>query len=288
MFFVSRGLQEVLPMSILHSAAKHTTIEVSLSFQALAVHRGSPLPGIRLSNPQPYMSLISERPRIVMIENFLTPQECQAMMGLAEPRLQASRVSTGSTTSFRTSSSTFLLDKMATHPAVMPFERRVTKLLSLLGPLAPRALHKTEAVQVVRYNKGEYYAEHFDNRAGNCGLRAATLMVYLSDVPSGGATHFPRSTGCRCEALDALDCFKDDAASFTATTLPRMRPHPQPYPGLRIQPKQGRAILFWSRLPSGEEDSCSLHSAERVRRGEKWIATRWLSDLEQSAAASEE
>lgn len=50
--------------------------------------------------------------------------------------------------------------------------------------------------------------------------------------------------------------------------------------GLRIYPRRGRAILFWSRLLTGEEDKASLHAAEPIIRGEKWIATRWLREID--------
>lgn len=42
---------------------------------------------------------------------------------------------------------------------------------------------------------GEFYAEHYDNRAGGVITRAATIIVYLDDTSEGGATYFPRSTG---------------------------------------------------------------------------------------------
>ena len=50
--------------------------------------------------------------------------------------------------------------------------------------------------------------------------------------------------------------------------------------GLRIYPRRGRAILFWSRLPTGDEDKASLHAAEPIIHGEKWIATRWLREID--------
>ena len=51
-----------------------------------------------------------------------------------------------------------------------------------------------------------------------------------------------------------------------------------PDPGIRIVPRKGRAVLFWSKKPDGCEDLNSIHAAETVMRGEKWIATRWLSE----------
>lgn len=33
-----------------------------------------------------------------------------------------------------------------------------------------------------------------------------------------------------------------------------------------------------SRMPNGEEDKCSIHEADKVLRGTKWIATRWCRE----------
>lgn len=51
-------------------------------------------------------------------------------------------------------------------------------------------------------------------------------------------------------------------------------------PGLRVFPVKGRAIMFWSRLPSGAEDAASLHAAEPVVEGQKWIVTRWFTSAD--------
>lgn len=48
--------------------------------------------------------------------------------------------------------------------------------------------------------------------------------------------------------------------------------------GLRVFPKKGRAVMFWSRLPDGTEDVASIHAGEEVLSGTKWIATRWLRE----------
>lgn len=41
---------------------------------------------------------------------------------------------------------------------------------------------------VVRYYKGEFYHEHYDNRADGPLTRSATILVYLCDSQEGGAT----------------------------------------------------------------------------------------------------
>jgi hypothetical protein len=46
---------------------------------------------------------------------------------------------------------------------------------------------------VIKYHKGEFYHEHYDNRADSPLTRAATIIVYLCDTDAGGATSFPRA-----------------------------------------------------------------------------------------------
>ena len=110
-------------------------------------------------------------------------------------------------------------------------------------------------MQVVRYDRGEMYTAHYDNKQG-CVRRAATFMLYLRDVEAGGATHFPKAKPAGKDA-DAV--------------------------GVRVWPKRGRALVFWS-VRGGVEDARSLHEAEPVAAGEKWIATKWMQVAEESPA----
>ena len=83
--------------------------------------------------------------------------------------------------------------------------------------------------------------------------RAVTAMVYLNDVDAGGHTYFPRARPVAEELGDAE------------------RPA-----GIRIQPRKGRALIFWN-IRQGREDEASLHEAQPVLGGTKLVATKWLS-----------
>ena len=77
-------------------------------------------------------------------------------------------------------------------------------------------------------------------------------MTYLNDVEAGGHTYFPR-------ALPAAEELDEERA-----------------PGIRIQPRKGRALIFWN-IRQGREDEASLHEAQPVLGGCKLVATKWLS-----------
>lgn len=264
-----------------------------------------------LGTPEASMQLLSESPLMLVLDNFLTSKECTDLMHLAEPDLRRSRVTDGKLSEGRTSSSTFLTGQRQDTPVVKVIERRILRAAASAGRIiatrtderigsacegndegkhehdrgtssvvrrndtaneretraffdassAATPLVGAEPMQVVRYDRGEMYTAHYDNKQG-CVRRAATFMMYLNDVEGGGATHFPKAkpvSGTRRGDSDFSN-------------------HQD---GVRIWPKQGRALVFWS-VRGGVEDARSLHEAESVAHGEKWIATKWLQVAEKS------
>ncbi|KAG2492422.1 hypothetical protein HYH03_009365 [Edaphochlamys debaryana] len=224
------------------------------------------------------VTLASLSPRIVVVDGFLPPQLCDALMATAEPRLIRSRVSTGAETPSRVSRSTFFTGDSARLGPVLAVEARIQQLMErpeVTGGGRP-TLVKSEALQVVCYQDGGFYAEHYDNKAGGVVTRAATIIIYLDEPRSGGGTYFPKSTGLpRVGALAASPGCLGRLPALTQQ-LHTMR---VARPGLRVLPAKGRALIFWSRLADGSEDLASLHSAEPVRGGTKWICTRWFKEL---------
>lgn len=267
----------------------------------------SPLPAESpLGAPRASAQLLSESPLMFVFDDFLSERECEDLMALARPDLRRSRVTDGKLSEGRTSSSTFLTGSRQDHPVVKVVERRILRAAASVGRIvAARAARRTtdrfddlftanaaarrsdtanereaargacagagagatpgahpsplvgaEPMQVVRYDRGEMYTAHYDNKQG-CVRRAATFMMYLRDVEAGGATHFPK----------AKPAGKGGDAD-----------------GVRVWPKRGRALVFWS-VRGGVEDVRSLHEAEPVAAGEKWIATKWMQVAEERPAS---
>jgi hypothetical protein len=121
---------------------------------------------------------------------------------------------------------------------------------------------------VIKYHKGEFYHEHYDNRADSPLTRAATIIVYLCDTDSGGATSFPRAV----VAGQASGSYAA-APAGTAAALPgfsgaqggqgldgsagqgsgfgggwRLPPKVSVGArgvGIKVYPVRGRAVIFW-------------------------------------------
>lgn len=101
-----------------------------------------------------------------------------------------------------------------------------------------------EALQLVHYDPGQEYTAHhdfgyadFSNK--NQPARFATLLLYLNEGMIGGETQFPRWVNAETRE------------------------------GLKVEPKVGKAVLFYSQLPDGNMDDWSHHAALPVKEGEK-------------------
>ncbi|KAF1860686.1 hypothetical protein Lal_00000099 [Lupinus albus] len=135
---------------------------------------------LRLGYVKP--EVLSWSPRIILLHNFLSMEECDYLRAIAVPRLKISTVvdtktGKGVKSDVRTSSGTFLT-------------------------VAER---KFPMVQQHRYEKNQYYRPHHDYFSDTFNLkrggqRVATMLMYLTDNVEGGETYFPLagSDDCSC------------------------------------------------------------------------------------------
>jgi prolyl 4-hydroxylase len=184
-------------------------------------------------------------PRLVMLGGLLSESECDAVMEMAGPRLERSRIidgwsGAGEMHEARTSEG-------------MHFEREAEGVIARIEARIAALLHwpvtNGEGMQVLRYQQGAEYQPHHDyfdpespghqRQMQRGGQRVATVLMYLNTPARGGETTFP------------------DA-------------------GLRVAAVKGNAVFFSYDRP--HPITKTLHGGAPVREGEKWIATKWLRE----------
>ncbi|XP_012066258.1 prolyl 4-hydroxylase 1 isoform X1 [Jatropha curcas] len=208
---------------------------------------------LRLGYVKP--EVISWSPRIIVLHNFLSTEECDYLRAIALPRLQTSTVVDAKTgkgikSNVRTSSGMFLSLEERKYPMVQAIEKRISVYSQV-------PVENGELIQVLRYEKHQFYKPHHDyfSDAFNLkrgGQRVATILMYLSDDVEGGETYFPMAGTGECSCGGKV------------------------VKGLSVKPIKGDAVLFWSMGLDGQSDPNSLHGGCEVLAGEKWSATKWM------------
>lgn len=184
-------------------------------------------------------------PRVVVLGDFLSPEECQALMAMATPRMARSQTVVNATggsevNEARTSQGMFF--GRGENELCSRIEARIAALLNW-------PVENGEGIQILRYAPGAEYKPHFDYfdpaQPGSSailkrgGQRVGTVVMYLNTPEAGGATTFP------------------DA-------------------GLDVHAVAGQAVFFAYGLP--HPSNKTLHGGAPVLKGEKWVATKWLRE----------
>lgn len=181
-------------------------------------------------------------PRIVLLDDFLSDQECDALCASAEG-FSASVVMSGNDAAtevdrgIRTSMSATL---PSSNIFVQKVQQRAAELLNWPLP-------QCEALQIQRYLPGDQYKPHYDyfqpgaddfeQIVSRSGQRIGTLIMYLNTPEQGGDTYFWNL-------------------------------------GIKIKARKGSALFF--SYPDATTRSGTFHGGDMVTAGEKWIATQWL------------
>jgi len=194
----------------------------------------------------PVLARVS-RPVIAVLANVVSPEECEALIALARPRLRPSTVfdpGTGESgvADYRNNEAMYFLPGET--PLVAILDARFSQIMNF-------PLDHGEGLQVLRYGPGERYAPHVDflvpgteateRSLRRSGQRVSSLVTYLNDVPGGGETTFP-------------------------------------HVGLSVSPVRGNAVYFEYCNGRGQVDAASLHAGAPVTHGEKWAVTKWMRE----------
>jgi prolyl 4-hydroxylase len=185
-------------------------------------------------------------PDIVLLDNFMTHEECDAFCELSKSTLTKSSVvddATGASVGHehRTSMGTYFT--LGQNDLVKKIEARIAEVT---GTPVPNG----EGIQILNYAGGGEYRPHFDYfpdttggrvHTAKSGQRIITIIMYLNDVKAGGATVLPNIN-------------------------------------LSVYPKKGSALYFSYFNSKGQVDPTTLHGGSPVIDGEKWIATKWIRE----------
>uniref|UniRef100_A0A7N0TNJ0 procollagen-proline 4-dioxygenase n=1 Tax=Kalanchoe fedtschenkoi TaxID=63787 RepID=A0A7N0TNJ0_KALFE len=200
--------------------------------------------------------VLSWKPRVLYFPNFATAEQCESIVNGARPKLKPSMLALRKgddldrSKGTRTSSGVFI---SAWEDDTLDYiEQKISKVTMI-----PR--DHGEAFNVLRYELGQKYDAHYDAfLPKHYGIkesqRLASFLLYLTDVEEGGETMFPYENGANMgKGYNYKDCI-----------------------GLKVEPRRGDGLLFYSLLPNGTIDMTSLHGSCPVIKGEKWVATKWL------------
>jgi prolyl 4-hydroxylase len=184
----------------------------------------------------------SRQLELFIIRSFLDLEACAAMIERIDARRRPSEISDDAgIANFRTSET---CDLDSSDPVVGDVERRISALLGL-------PLENGEPLQGQRYAPGQEFRPHTDtfNPGGfdfllhtrRGGQRSWTAMIYLNEPEEGGATRFK--------------------------TI-----------GKTVQPESGKLLAWNNLLPDGTPNPATLHQGMKVRRGTKYVLTKWFRE----------
>jgi prolyl 4-hydroxylase len=177
---------------------------------------------------------------LFIVRGFLDPAACAALIKLIEANRRPSTIADDvGTANFRTSET---CDLNWRDPVVGDVDRKVAQLLGV-------PLEASEPLQGQRYAPGQEFQPHTDTfEPGGydyyvhtlvTGQRTWTAMIYLNEPEDGGGTRFK--------------------------TI-----------GKTVQPETGKLLAWNNLLPDGRPNPATLHQGVKVRRGTKYVLTKWF------------
>ena len=192
-------------------------------------------------------------------DNFITEEECNEMINLAKKSgLKIAKIK-GHNNGINVidKSSRTNMQTWVNHDATEQTMKIVDRIAKLVNIPATHA----EKIQFAHYDCEQFYNPHYDGwmvsenpeerdeqqkikkatcMDGQGGQRLTTALVYLNSVEEGGATYFPK--------LDKS-----------------------------IYPEPGKVLIFWNVYEGTNTiHPDSLHGAQPVKKGEKWIFNLWF------------
>ncbi|HEY7884030.1 MAG TPA: 2OG-Fe(II) oxygenase [Cellvibrionaceae bacterium] len=200
----------------------------------------------QLNNNYPDSTQVNEDPLVVILDDFITDDECRELIKAADTELKRALVSDGRMgvlSKGRTGSNCWVKHQ---------HNKTIARLCERISQLVGLPLVNAESLQVVHYATEQEYAAHFDawdadtERGQRCmargGQRLLTCLMYLNTVSEGGGTGFP-----------TLD--------------------------VEVAAIKGRMVIFHNcHAGTNLRHPASLHGGLPVTSGEKWACNLWFRE----------
>jgi prolyl 4-hydroxylase len=209
---------------------------------AQAAHPAGADPTARLAAAPGVQRVPTRALELFIVRNFLDAAACAALIARIDERRRPSEIADDVGLANVRTSETCDLDWR--DPAVGEVDRKIADLLGL-------PLDASEPLQGQRYAPGQEFKPHTDTfelggydhylHTAETGQRTWTAMIYLNQPEDGGATRFK--------------------------TI-----------GKTIQPETGKLLAWNNLLPDGRPNPATLHQGMKVRRGTKYILTKWFRE----------
>ncbi len=198
--------------------------------------------GQRLAAQPGVQRVPTPRLELFIVRDLLQPDLCTELMERIDRSRRPSTITDDvGIANFRTSET---CDLHGQDPVVGAVDRLLSELLGIPA-------EHGEPLQGQRYAPGQEFRAHTDTfeptgasyylHCAESGQRTWTAMCYLNDVEDGGATRF--------KAI-----------------------------GKTIQPERGKLLAWNNLLPDGRPNPATLHQGMKVRRGTKYILTKWFRE----------
>lgn len=182
------------------------------------------------------------RLELFILRDFLDTGECAALIALIDAERRPSTLANyDGQPDFRTSET---CDLRHEEPVVAALDAKLTAI-SGIDPA------HGERLQGQRYEVGQEFKAHtdyfeptaadFEEHCAVSGQRTWTFMIYLNDVSASGATRF--------KVIDKI-----------------------------IRPERGKLLAWNNRDRDGSLNHATLHHAMKVRKGLKYVITRWYRE----------
>jgi hypothetical protein len=204
------------------------------------------LPHLAADIPLPTAEILHEDPLIRTLPNVVHPLVLDAVINLAAPLVQRSKIIDARTGEARVDpmrNSSHITLGPRQHDHVLEVLERCISSISGVPTL------NGEFLQILRYRLGEEFRPHvdyFNESAGGAyqsladgGQRAQTVLMYLNDGYQGGSTCFPKLQ-------------------------------------IDIKGRRGDMLHFHNLQANGLGHKNSLHAGMPVTAGEKWLLSQWI------------